>query len=182
MRTYTVLIICIQAMLNKTSLSAIRALLFLAQQAPDSFWSPRRLAEVLGESPTYLAKVVRLLVKCGILEAERGVKGGVRLRLQPEEITLLAVVEACQGTIVGDYCRSSRPASSLCSFHLAALELHEAITGVLGRWTLAGLLARPAGCGEQAGGVTCLVARAMNTAPPRTAVAAAPLTRLGSGA
>ena len=177
-----IICICIQAMLNKTSLSAIRTLLFLAQQTPDSFWSPRRLAEVLGESPTYLAKVVRLMVKCGILEAERGVKGGVRPRLRPEEITLLAVVEACQGTIVGDYCRSSRPASSLCNFHLAALELYEAITGVLGRWTLAGLLDRPAGCGEQAGGVTCLMVRALAVAQPRTASETAPFARMESGA
>jgi len=145
-------------MLGKTSIAAIRSLMFLATQDSALCWSPRRLAEILDESPTYLAKVVRHLVKQGILAAEKGTKGGVRLARKPEEITLLAVVEACHGTIVGDYCRSSRPASSFCNFHRAALELHEAITGVLGRWTLADLLSIPAARDGALGGVTCLMA------------------------
>lgn len=143
-------------MLGKTSISAIRALLLLAQQNPGACWSPRRMAECLGESPTYLAKVARHMVKAGILEAERGVKGGVRLLKAPSSITLLEVVEACQGTIVGDYCRSSRPSATYCSFHLAALELHQAITGVLQRWTLLDLLNTP-GSGHAVGGVSCLI-------------------------
>ncbi|MBL8229226.1 MAG: Rrf2 family transcriptional regulator [Bryobacterales bacterium] len=145
-------------MLGKTSLSAIRSLVLLAQQPKeDDCWPPRRIAEALGESPTYLAKVTRHMVKAGILEAEKGVKGGVRLRRAPAEITLLAVVEACQGTIVGDYCKSARPEPSYCNFHRAALELHAAITGVLGRWTLAHLLEKPFSSGKLTGGVTCLM-------------------------
>lgn len=145
-------------MLGKTSLSAIRSLLLLAQQPKeDDCWPPRRIAEALGESPTYLAKVTRHMVKAGILEAEKGVKGGVRLRQAPQEITLLTVVEACQGTIIGDYCKSARPESSYCNFHRAALELHSAITGVLGRWTLAHLLEKPFSSGRLTGGVTCLM-------------------------
>lgn len=144
-------------MLGKTSISAIRALLLLAEDETGLCVSPRRLAESLGESPTYLAKVVRHMVKAGILEAEKGVKGGVRLVQSPSEVTLLAVVEACQGTIIGDYCKSSRPSSSHCSFHRAAQELHEAITGVLGRWTLEDLLLQPSANGERVGGITCLM-------------------------
>lgn len=144
-------------MLGKTSISAIRALLLLAHDSTGACVSPRRLAESLGESPTYLAKVVRHMGKAGILEAEKGVKGGVRLVQRPSDVTLLAVVEACQGTIVGDYCKSARPSSSHCSFHRAAQELHEAITGVLGRWTLADLLVQPAANGERAGGISCLM-------------------------
>jgi len=145
-------------MLGKTSLSAIRTLLLLAQQSSGACWSPRKLAELLGESPTYLAKVTRHLVKQGLLEAEKGVKGGVRLALPPEQITLLAIVEACQGTIVGDFCKGERPASGQCSFHSAALELHEAITGVLARWSLAQLLQQPAQPGNARGGA-CLMSR-----------------------
>jgi Rrf2 family protein len=145
-------------MLGKTSISAIRSLTFLATQDLGACWSPRRLAEILEESPTYLAKVVRHLVKHDILEAEKGVKGGVRLVRPPEQISLLSIVEACQGTIVGDYCRSSRPESSHCNFHRAAFELHEAITGVLGRWKLADLLQQPAAVGETVEGITCVMA------------------------
>jgi len=158
-------------MLGKTSVSALRTLLLLAQQETTICWSPRRLAETLGESPTYLAKVVRHMVKAGILDAEKGVKGGVRLSQPPNSVTLLSVVEACQGTIVGDFCKSNRPPVSYCSFHRAALELHEAITGVLARWTIADLLAKPSSAGELAGGVTCLMAGGLNflTAPSKLA-------------
>jgi Rrf2 family protein len=135
-------------MLGKTSLSALRALLHLAKQEPGACLSPRRLADTLGESPTYLAKVLRHLVRSGILRAEMGVKGGVKLALPPERITLLEVVEACHGPVVGDYCNSPRPESSVCNFHRAALELHRAITGVLGRWSLADLLENPHAHGE----------------------------------
>lgn len=145
-------------MLGKTSQSAIRALLLLAQQEPGACWSPRRLAEALGESPTYLAKVTRHMVKQGLLEAEKGVKGGVRLALSPEDITLLAIVEACQGAIVGDFCKGDRASIGQCSFHRAAVELHDAITGVLARWTLAELLSKPAQPGVSRG-VYCLMSK-----------------------
>lgn len=146
-------------MLAKTSLTAIRALLELGLQQPGTCMSPRRLAESLGESPTYMAKVVRHMVKAGILEAEKGVKGGVRLLLAPEAITLQAVVEACHGTIIGDFCKSPRPLSTSCNFHRAALELHVAVTGVLSRWTLADLLKVPVAIGPDEYGPPCLMAR-----------------------
>jgi Rrf2 family transcriptional regulator, nitric oxide-sensitive transcriptional repressor len=129
--------------LGKTTLSALRALLFLTQQEPAACLSPRHIAAVLGESPTYLAKVLRHLVKAGVLRAERGATGGVRLAMAPEDVTLLDVVEACQGTIVGNYCQATVADVSVCSFHQAALDLHNAITGVLSKWTLSDLLATP---------------------------------------
>lgn len=143
-------------MLNKTSISAIRALLLLAQQERGACRSPRRVAEMLGESPTYMAKVVRHLVKSGILEAEKGSKGGVRLAREPWEITLLSVVESCQGVIVGDFCRSGKPEPGHCNFHRAAQELHTAMTAVLGKWTLGQLLEKPASAG---GAIPCLMGR-----------------------
>lgn len=144
-------------MLNKTSLIGIRVLVLLGQSPPRTCLSPRQLAEALGESPTYLAKVCRLLVKAGILRAQKGIKGGVWLNRPPAEVTLLALVEACQGTIAGDYCNGDYDPASVCAFHQAALELHQAITGVLGRWTLAHLLERPRALGSVAETGACLM-------------------------
>jgi Rrf2 family transcriptional regulator, nitric oxide-sensitive transcriptional repressor len=129
--------------LGKTTITAIRSLLFLNQQEAGVPLSPRRIAEALGESPTYLAKVLRHLVKAGVLRADKGAKGGVRMAVPPEQVTLLQVVEACQGTIVGNYCAVGTPGQPMCGFHHAAVELHDAITGVLSRWTLADLLVVP---------------------------------------
>ncbi|MBN8731378.1 MAG: Rrf2 family transcriptional regulator [Acidobacteria bacterium] len=165
-------------MIAKTSHSALRTLLLLAQQDPAVCWSPRRLADMLGESPTYLAKVVRHLVKSDILEAQKGVKGGVRLVKAPAQITLLDVVEACQGTIVGDFCRSSRPDPTVCGFHRAAVELHQAITTVLGRWTLAQLLEQPRAVPPSEGGFACLMAHGLHAVAAKNRPPS-PFTQLG---
>ena len=66
-------------MLTKTTVSAIRALIHVGLHGSGGPISPRRIAEQLGESPTYLAKVMRLLVKAGILRAHFGMAGGVVL-------------------------------------------------------------------------------------------------------
>jgi Rrf2 family protein len=158
-------------MLNKTSISAIRALIYLAQQGELSCLSPRKIAEALDESPTYLAKSLRHLVKAGILRAEKGVRGGVRLARRPSEVTLLAVVEACQGAIIGNFCQSLRPAHTHCNFHRAAQELHDAIKGVLSKWTLAHLMEAPGAMGDLGGGVTCLMVQGL-TAPAASGMGA----------
>jgi Rrf2 family protein len=148
-------------MLTKTSQLAIRSLLWIAQQEPGAVLPPRRIAEALRESPSYMAKVARALVRAGLLRAERGVKGGVRLERAAESISLLEVVEACQGTLLGNYCRGDFDAGLECSYHVAAYELHMAITGVLSKWTMARLLAQPGPAGT-AGQIPCLMALAGN--------------------
>ena len=143
-------------MISGTTLSALRALVLLGQQSP-AVIPPRRIAEELGESPTYLSKVTTLLVKAGILHAEKGVKGGVRLARPPADVTMLAVVEACQGAVVGAYCQSVCRPSQICAFHQAAQQLETAICETLERWTLEQLLRKPARVQSLAGGFACVM-------------------------
>lgn len=143
-------------MLTKTSISAIRALCYIGQHGENDTLPPRAIAEHLGESPTYLVKVTRHLVKAGILRAHRGAGGGVTLGRAPQQIPLLDVVEACQGQILPDFCQWTADLSKTCAFHQAGAELHAAITGVLRRWTLARLLEKPRPSAElTAQGVNC---------------------------
>jgi Rrf2 family protein len=130
-------------MITKTSLLATRALLFLAKDQHGMATPPRSIALELGESPAYMAKVLRSLVKAGILRAEHGSKGGVLLNRRADEITLLAVVEACQGAIVGSYCQDIDDIKTACAFHRAAAELRETVKGVLSRWNLEQLAKAP---------------------------------------
>lgn len=130
-------------MLTKTSRSAIRLLTYLGQLGVSEPLSPRTLAEQLGESPTYLAKVARHLVKAGILQTQRGVTGGMVLNRKPQTITMLAIIEACQGTILGDFCDDAPDLTATCAFHQACVELHDAVVGVLSRWTLAQFIQKP---------------------------------------
>lgn len=130
-------------MLSKTALLATRALVILAKKSSGQVMSLRKISSYLSESPAYLAKVLRLLVRAGILRAERGVTGGVFLSRASHEITLLQVVEACQGIIHGDYCQQLDDSDAVCAFHQASVELERAVVGVLSRWTLADLEKRP---------------------------------------
>ncbi|MFN7938017.1 MAG: Rrf2 family transcriptional regulator [Bryobacteraceae bacterium] len=144
-------------MFTKTAMSALRALIYLAsRREPFAIESHRRIAEQLGESPTYMAKVAGLLVKAAILHAEKGVNGGVRLSRPANEITLLDVIESCQGAVVGDYCRPGRDPQTTCGFHHAAEELHHAVTGVLRKWTVARVMTPPKK-GMRPGGLPCMV-------------------------
>lgn len=141
-------------MLSGTTLSAVRTLLFVGQQGADVI-SPKKIAAELGESPSYLSKVAGLLVRAAILRAEKGVKGGVQLAKPPTQITLLEVVEACQGALSGSHCRADCAAEQLCSFHEAALELEAATMRVMSHWTLAKLLKKPRSTRRLVGGYQC---------------------------
>jgi|SRR5215831_12819573 len=144
-------------MITKTSLLATRALLCLAKDQ-QGIATPRSIALKLGESPAYMAKVLRSLVKAGILRAEHGSKGGVLLNRRADEITLLAVVEACQGAIVASYCQDIDDIETTCAFHRAAAELRETTKAVLSRWNLEQLAKAPGGTACLPKGKQCVMA------------------------
>ena len=60
--------------------------------------------------PSFLARILRRLVKTGLLRSARGVNGGFGLRRSADEINLLDIVEGIEGSNrVGRWC--SRPRS-----------------------------------------------------------------------
>ena len=130
-------------MLTGTTLAAIRMLVYLTQSDPKTPVSPRKVAEAIDESPTYLAKVANTLTKAGILRSYRGVTGGMTLASDPAEITLLEVYEACQGKFLGDFCQEVPDDFPTCAFHQAMKELHDAVSQVLARWNLGALKKNP---------------------------------------
>jgi len=145
-------------MLSQTSELGIYITLYLALAGDGPPVTPRRLAEVLGGSQTYISKVTGNLVKAGILRAQRGARGGVLLNHKPEQITLLMVVEACQGVILPDYCGPTSMLRQVCSYHRAMHELHQALTGVLKRWTFAELAKKPCASDSLSENLDCRLA------------------------
>lgn len=51
-----------------------------------------------GIPAAYLKKLMRSLVKSNLAQAQTGAKGGVRLHRSPEEINVLQILEACEGS------------------------------------------------------------------------------------
>ncbi len=143
-------------MLTQTTEKAIQVMIALALRNGADPIPPNRLAEMIGGSPSYLAKITGLLVKADLLTSTRGTRGGVSLAREPEQITLLEIVEACQGRILGDYCGGIASSPDLtCAFHQSMLDLHQALVAVLMRWTVADLAAKPMPSESLRGKVPC---------------------------
>ncbi len=134
------------SMLTATTELAIRALILIGLAAEETPVPPRRLAQTLACSPSYLSKTLGHLVRGGILRSVRGARGGVVLAREPASITLLEIVEDCQGAILGDYCRGIRAdeVAMSCRYHRVMAELHGQIVRTLSGCTLAELLTCPA--------------------------------------
>jgi len=130
-------------MLNQTTLSGIRIVLYVAlRDSPDPI-APPEIAEALDLSKSYCAKITNLLGRAGIFRTRRGAHGGVELRRPRVDITMLEIVEACQGRILSHYCQEVGDLRQVCAFHRAMVELHDSVTGVLSRWTVANLARKP---------------------------------------
>ena len=75
---------------------ALHICLWIANR-PVEWHRSQELAADLGFSYHHFAKIVQRLVRAGILESERGPKGGIRLARPPASVSLLAVYEAAGG-------------------------------------------------------------------------------------
>jgi Rrf2 family transcriptional regulator, iron-sulfur cluster assembly transcription factor len=80
--------------LTRTGGYALHAALAIAEMGADG--RPVRaheVAEALSLPANYLAKILQALARAGVLESERGRKGGFRLARSPSEVKLIDVVE-----------------------------------------------------------------------------------------
>lgn len=130
-------------MLNQTTETAIKILIYLTLNQVEYPVAPKSLGEALHESPSYIAKIMGALAKAGIVRTQRGAGGGVTLIQEPGKITLLEIVEACQGKILGDFCRQADRLDQTCAFHQSMYQVYKAVTGILQQWTVSDLAKKP---------------------------------------
>lgn len=98
---------------------ALRMLSILVE-GDDVLLSVRAAAEQVDVPYSFARSIQHGLVKAGIVESLRGVRGGMRLKADPREVTLLAVVEAVQGPIVMNECTAQDGTCSRldeCCYH-----------------------------------------------------------------
>lgn len=81
----------------------------LIARAPNGMALPRRLlAERHGLPEAYLAKHLQALVRAGLLQAAPGPTGGFRLARSANQITVLDIVEAIEGSDSPFVCQEIR--------------------------------------------------------------------------
>lgn len=83
---------------------AVRAIIYLAQLGLNNKASTSQIAEKQNIPLSFLAKIIAQLSISGILQTMRGARGGVTLARNPEDISLLEVVEAIDGPIILNEC------------------------------------------------------------------------------
>jgi Rrf2 family protein len=86
----------------------LHSVALLAQAPPGMAVSRRVLAEHYGLPEPYLAKPLKALVRAGILTASSGPNGGFRLARRADDITVLDIVEAVEGTSPPFICQEIR--------------------------------------------------------------------------
>lgn len=62
------------------------------------------LAAAQGLPAPYLAKILRLCARAGLVRAKTGAAGGVALARRAEDVSLLEIVEACEGRYARGAC------------------------------------------------------------------------------
>lgn len=86
--------------LQKASRYALYAVLHLASE-PGRQYSTADIAERYGVSTHHLAKVMRALVRCGLIESVRGVGGGYRFSGNVRRTTLWDVISEFESLEAG---------------------------------------------------------------------------------
>jgi Rrf2 family protein len=124
---------------------AVRAVLHVAQLKEDERLATSVIAEEENIPLPFLAKIVSQLSVKGILDAMRGASGGVRLARDPENISLLEVIEAIDGEISLNRCvlnEDACPTSVSCPVREIWCDVQKELVARLEKTTFAQLLKR----------------------------------------
>jgi len=125
--------------LNISTDYAIRSLLYLSTCGRQA--SSSEIAREMRIPDNYLYAVMGKLKKAGLAHATRGVKGGWTLLKDPDEITLLAILEVMEGSVKINRClhdpaSCNREATGNCPVHAYYSELQCQLENFLGSVTL----------------------------------------------
>jgi Rrf2 family transcriptional regulator, nitric oxide-sensitive transcriptional repressor len=80
-------------MISQTAQYALRAVVCLAHASQVSM-TTEQLAEMTRVPSMYLSKVMQSLVRADIVSSKPGKTGGFSLKISPDELSLLAIIEA----------------------------------------------------------------------------------------
>lgn len=86
---------------------AVRCILYLSER-PGETVAVSEISDAMAIPQSFLPKIVQKLVRGGLLESVKGVKGGISLSRRPEAITLLDVMEMTEGPLSLNVCMVHR--------------------------------------------------------------------------
>jgi Rrf2 family protein len=133
---------------------AMRAMIHLACLPDDAMSMRDEIAEAEGIPSSFMAKILRSLVRAKLLVSSRGVHGGFALARPAAEITMLQIVEAIEGPLSLTPCvPDPHGCVRACDCPAAPVwsKVQVSIEKVLGSTTLEALVSTPRRNGHVAG-------------------------------
>ncbi len=87
---------------------AVLGLMSLARHTPGQMSMIEEVSREEKIPKSFLSKIFQNLAKAGLVRSVRGAGGGFVLAKQPDEITVLAIIEAIEGKIAFQRCRQEK--------------------------------------------------------------------------
>jgi Rrf2 family protein len=78
--------------LSSTAQQAIHATLCIAGSEDEGLVRVDEIAAAMNAPRNYLSKTLHILTRAGVLRSERGPRGGFRLAMEPDQLTLAQIV------------------------------------------------------------------------------------------
>ena len=128
---------------------ALRALIVLGLHYDQPVVRIQTISQLQNIPQRFLEQILNDLKSGGLLESRRGIRGGYRLRLPPERITLAQVIRQVEGPLAPVSCVSERfyercscPDEQRCGIRSVMKEVRDAIVKILEEVTVAQLCDR----------------------------------------
>jgi Rrf2 family protein len=121
---------------------ALRALIQLAALPPGEYAMAKNIAAEGNIPAHFLAKILQDLARDGFLKSNKGPRGGFRLSLPAEDLSMLRVIEAVDGAGRYDRCIGGSPECNdraACGMHDSWKALRSRIIDYLGGTSIADL-------------------------------------------
>lgn len=122
---------------------AVRCVLYLSSQGVGMLCARKDIARQMDIPDQFLGKIAQQLARAGAIEIVQGAKGGFRLVVAPERLTLLEVVEAVIGEIFLNDCvmrPESCNRSHACAVHCIWAKAKDQLRQTLQEATFARML------------------------------------------
>ena len=125
---------------------AVRGVLIIAEHHGEGPVTLARICKQRHLPKQYLTKIFASLARAGLITPIRGKKGGYTLAREPDQISILDVIEAVEGPIALNFCQHNPPRCDQedCPLRAMWTELQGIVCKKLGAVTLAQCVDRPA--------------------------------------
>jgi Rrf2 family protein len=132
-------------MFSNTAEYALRAIIWLAEHRNGQKYGHKQISEGTQVPESYLPKILKELVDAGIILSKRGVGGGFELAREPNEVTLLEVINAVDPIqrITSCPLKLKAHCHQLCPVHSKLDATIEAMELTLGTSTIQEVLYKP---------------------------------------